>query len=136
MSRCRLPILYPLFPNAVGSLDKPVARALPVLDYNHDPGVKFSLLVINIGQAGPFGGNHILNCNFHSSRSEYWASVRVHTDSREVLQDKKIRHLWGRDQSHQVQVEIGITRCRREEAVTELREGSIEVVLPDAASES
>lgn len=49
MSRCRLPILNPLLPNAVGSFDEFVARAVPVLDNNDNPGVEPSLGVINIG---------------------------------------------------------------------------------------
>jgi hypothetical protein len=49
MSRCRLPVLNPLLPNPVGSFDEFVARALPVLDNNDNPGVEFSLGVINIG---------------------------------------------------------------------------------------
>ena len=49
MSRCCLPVLDPLLPDAVGLFDELVARALPMLDYNDNPGVEFSLGVINIG---------------------------------------------------------------------------------------
>jgi hypothetical protein len=49
MSSCRLPELNPLLPNAVGSFDEFVAGTLPVLDYNDNSGVEFSLGVINIG---------------------------------------------------------------------------------------
>lgn len=49
MSCCRRPVVNPLPPNAVGLLDELATRALPVLNYNDEPGVKFSLGVINIG---------------------------------------------------------------------------------------
>jgi hypothetical protein len=48
-SRCRRPVFDPLPPNAIGLFNELMARAMPVLDYNHDPSVEFSLGVINIG---------------------------------------------------------------------------------------
>ena len=42
------PVIDPQLPNAVGSFEKFVTRAVPVLDYNDDTGVEFSLRVIDI----------------------------------------------------------------------------------------
>jgi hypothetical protein len=42
-------VFNPLLPNAVGSFDEFVARALPMRDYDDDPDVKVSLGVINVG---------------------------------------------------------------------------------------
>ena len=49
MSRCRRPVVDPLLPNAVGSFEEFVARAMPVFDRNDDLSVELSLGVINIG---------------------------------------------------------------------------------------
>ncbi len=54
----------------------------------------------------------------------------------EVPQDKNVRHLRRGDQSHQVQVEIGISCRGHEEAVPELGVGAIEVDLPDTPAQS
>ena len=49
MSGRRLPVLNPLLPNAVGAFNEFVARPLPLLNYDDNPSVEFSLRVINIG---------------------------------------------------------------------------------------
>jgi hypothetical protein len=49
MPRCRFPVLNPLLPNGGGLFENLGTRATPVLDYNDDPGVEFSLRVIDIG---------------------------------------------------------------------------------------
>lgn len=85
MSGCCLPVIDPLLPNAVSSIDEFVARALPVLDQDDDPGVEFPLRVINIWQTLPLDGNYVLNCYFCSFSLEYRMSVCVLTDWHKVV---------------------------------------------------
>jgi hypothetical protein len=49
VSRRPRPVIDPLPPNAGGLFEDLATRAMPVLDYNDDPGVEFSLRVINVG---------------------------------------------------------------------------------------
>jgi len=85
MSGCRLPVIDPPLPYAVGSFDEFAARALPVLDQDDDPSVESSLRVINIGQTLPLHGNHVLNCYFCPFSLEYRMAVCVLTDWHKVV---------------------------------------------------
>lgn len=85
MPGCRLPVLNPLLPNAVGLFDERAARAVPVLDYNDNSSVEFPLGVIYSGQTRTFRGNHILDRHLRSFGPEYRMPIRVLTGSPEVL---------------------------------------------------
>ncbi len=133
MTSRRRPVLNPLPANTVGSCDKFAARALSVLDHDHDPRVESSLRMMDVGQPFSLRSNHVLNCHLCSFRPIYRASVHIITDLRKVLEDEEVRNLRGGNQAHQVKVKIRITRRRHEIAIVELRVGPIEIVLPDAS---
>src|SRR5262249_40114790 len=58
---CNRPVVDPLPPNAISSFEQLTTWLMPVFHHNDDSSVEFSLGVINVGAALPFGGDDVLN---------------------------------------------------------------------------
>src|SRR5215469_11954812 len=102
----------PLFADSISSFNQARRRQMSVFDHNYDPSIEIPLRMIYVGYAWSCGGDHVLNSDFCPLGIEDWVPVRVLADRHQILEDKEIRHLGGRDQAHQIQIKIRITRSR------------------------
>jgi len=108
MSGCRLPIVNPLQADTVGALKKFRARDMPVFDDNHNSSVELLLRVIDVGRARALRSNRVLNRHLGSICLEHWMTVRDFSCGHEILQNKKVWHFGGRNQTHQIEIKIRI----------------------------
>src|SRR5215468_4717854 len=90
--------------------------------------------MVHIRRTRPFYRNHVLDGYLGSTGCENRVPVRVFTERHEVSENEKVRHLGSGDQTHQIEIKIGVPGRRYVIIVVELRERAIEIVLPDTPS--
>src|SRR5882762_5061299 len=127
-------IVNPLFANPVRSLDQFASRFDAVLNDDDHSSVELALRFVDAGKALAFGGYDVLNGYLGSVRLENRVLVGVFASGNQVAENEKIGHFSGRNQAHEIEVEIGPSGGGHVVVVVELRVGPVEVVLPDAAS--
>src|SRR5690242_12247819 len=98
------PIIDPLLTDAVCAVYQILARLLPVLHDQDDPGVECSLGMIDVGLARPFVRDYILNPNLGSLSLEYGMAVGIVAGLHQILQYEEIGDLGWRNQSHEIKI--------------------------------
>src|SRR5438094_3755016 len=80
------------------------------------------------------GGYDVLNGYLGSVRLENRVLVGVFASGKQVAENEKVGDFSGRNQAHEIEVEVGPSGGGHVVVVVELRVGPVEVVLPDAAA--
>src|SRR5579863_4481374 len=122
--------LHPLFANAIGLIDEPRAGFHSVLDDDNHASVEQALGMFHVGGARAFGGDDVLNGDFGTARFENAMAIGIFADVLEMAKEEKIGHFGGRDQTHQIEIEIGIASGGNVIIIVELRESAVEIILP------
>src|SRR5512146_1150719 len=90
--------------------------------------------MVDVGYSRTLGGANVLDSALASLRCEDALSIGIMADRLQILEDKKNRYFGGRDQAHQVEVEIGVAGCENIVVVIKLSKGSVLIVLPNASA--
>ena len=105
-----------------------------MLNDDDHSSVELALRFVDAGKALAFGGYDVLNGYFGSVRLENRALVGVFASGNQVAENEKVGDFSGRNQAHEIEIEVGPSGGGHVVVVVELRVGPVEVVLPDAAS--
>src|SRR5690242_525920 len=89
------PILKPLLPNPVRSLDQFTAGLSSMLHHDYNSGVEATLGTLHAGQTRTFSSNHILYRDLGSVGSKHFASNAIPAHRLQILEQKEVRHFGG-----------------------------------------
>src|SRR5207245_9399087 len=104
-----------------------------VLNDDDHSSVELALRFVDAGKALAFGGYDVLNGYLGSVRLENRVLVGVFASGRQVAENEKVGDFSGRNEAHEIEVEVGPSGGGHVVVVDELRVGPVEGVLLDAA---
>ena len=100
------PVVDPALADTDDALNEFWARYLAVLNDHDHAGVEVLLRLVDRRQPRAFGGNHILNRDCGSIGFVDGVAVGVVAHWDQFSQYEEVRHFGGRDEAHQVKIEI------------------------------
>src|SRR5207248_2716651 len=102
MTGGRRPVINPPFANSIGALDQFLTRFIAVLNDHDDSGVEMLLRVLDVRQAWPFGGNHVLDRHLRPVGFENRMAIRIPPSRREVSENEEVWHFSRSGQAHEI----------------------------------